>query len=231
LNDLSNGFSSGLSNGFSSGLSNGFSSGLSNGLSNGLSSGLSNGLASGLSSGLSGLRNNGHSSNNLANLEAALRVSGGQSSNLFQSSNHEHLQLSNTPLLNVPFGSSGMNNFGRNNFDSDAAALHQMMQAALPNNNIMAHRSLDPTFQSYQNQLDLQRELDSNQAFLNQAMQSHAAEFDSGSQDVLGLTDFGNTLTGQNYQDQGFNGLKMQVQDAHGDELINMINASLREHF
>jgi hypothetical protein len=218
------------SHGRLNGLSNRFSSGLANGLSSNHSSGLSNGLSNGHSNDIpNGLRNRGEPSNNLANLEAALRMSGGQSSNLFQSSNREPLQLSNTPLLSVPFRRSGMNNFGSNNFDSEAA-LHQMMQAALPNN-MMAHRSLDPTFPSYQNQLNLQRELDSNQAFLSQAMQSHAADFDSGPQDMLGLADFSNTLTGRNYQDHWRNGLRLQVQDAHGDELINMINASLREHF
>lgn len=95
-----------------------------------------------------------------------------------------------------------------------------MLQAALPNQ--MLHRSLDTTLHDFQNQIDLQ--FDSNQALFNQAMQSHHAEFDSGRNEYLGLTDVGSTLTGQN-------GLKRQAHDAHGDELLNMINASLREHF
>lgn len=108
MNDLLTGQSS-----LMNGLSNGQSSMMTD-LLNGQSS-VMNGL--GLSAMINGLSTS--RSSNLAKLEAALRMNGNQSSNMFNLPNQiEPLRLSNTPLLNFPFGSNRLSNF-----ESEAASL------------------------------------------------------------------------------------------------------------
>ena len=145
----------------------------------------------GWSSMMSGLSNNQTSNLNcLTNLKAILQLNGSQSTNLYSSSRHtKPLQLLNMPMLNPPFGSNCIRIY-----DSIAASLHQMMQAAIPNQ--MLHQSLDHTLEDFKNQINHQ--LDSNHTSLNQMMQSHHAEFDAGHNDYQEFADFGSTLPGQN---------------------------------
>lgn len=135
-----------------------------------------------------------------------------------QPSGYQPSGLSNEALLNVPFGNNNMAGL-----DSDAHYQNQLMQ------------SLDSNLQGYLNQNSQQQLRDEleTRAFLNQPMQYHQAEMNSGPQDY---NDYGQTSQqyGQTSQQdaQGLAALRRQLaRQADGDELVNMINASLKDHF
>jgi len=142
--------------------------------------------------------------------QPSFSMGGTQSSGMLRSNNMEFAGLSNGALLNVPFGNNNMSAL-----DSDSFYQNQLMQ------------SLDSNIQGYLNQTTQQQLRDEleTRAFLNQPMQYHQAELDSGPQDY---SDYG-----QSAQDQGLNALRNQVaRQADSDELVNMINASLKgDHF
>jgi len=150
-------------------------------------------------------------SNNLDSASNLLRSNNLESSSsLLRSNNLESGQLSSGALLNVPYGSSNMSSL-----DSDTLYQNQLMQ------------SLDSNIQGYLNQTQTSQQIRDEletRAFLNQPMQYHQAELDSNTQDY---SDFG-----QSAQEQGLSALRNQARQADGtDELVNMINASLKDHF
>lgn len=123
----------------------------------------------------------------------------------------ESAQLSaNGALLNVPFG----NNYAPA-LDSESLYQNQMMQS-IGDSNI--HGYLDQNSR-------LRDELET-RAFLNQPMQYHQAELDSGPQNY---SDYGQTS--QDQQSLLLNLRNQASRQADGDELVNMINASLKDHF
>jgi hypothetical protein len=148
----------------------------------------------------------------LGDQSSSLRASGNQASNFLRSNDMESARLSaNGALLNVPFG----NNYA-SALDSESLYQNQMMQSAMDSN---IHGYLDQNSQQLRDELETR-------AFLNQPMQYHQAELDSGPQNY---SDYG-----QNSQDQQSLLLSLRNQasrQADGDELVNMINASLKDHF
>ena len=170
--------------------------------------------------------------------QSSLRLSGNQpSNNLLSSNNMESAQLSNGALLNVAFGSNNMSRL-----DSDAQYESRM-------------QSMDSNIQGLLNQTAQLREELETRAFLNQPMQYHQAELDSagGPQDY---SDFGQSsnsrdqdllrslranrdqdlLSSLRNSDQGLlSNLRNHASRQHAaegnDDLVNMINSSLKDHF
>ena len=150
------------------------------------------------------------STRSLLGEQSSLRMNSNPSSNFFHPSNNmESSQLSNGALLNVPFG----NNMAAS-LDNDSHLFqNQLMQ------------SIDSNIQGYLNQASQLRDEFETRAFLNQPMQYHQAELDSNHQEYSEMSQ----ISQDRYTNT--NGGKSQSHQGDGDDLINMINASLKDRF